>query len=65
MPTLWLVREGLAEGFRPYEKLGLVLLYFAPFASRALALPLGANLMPLASAGLLALVWSRGNPSGR
>lgn len=65
VPTLWLVREGLAEGFRPYEKLGLVLLYFAPFASRALALPLGANLMPLASAGLLALVWSRGNPSGR
>ncbi|MDP4538419.1 glycosyltransferase family 87 protein [Qipengyuania sp. DY56-A-20] len=65
VPTLWLVREGLAEGFRPYEKLGLVLLYFAPFASRALALPLGANLMPLASAALLALVWSRGNPSGR
>ncbi|WP_454598403.1 glycosyltransferase family 87 protein [Qipengyuania sp. SM2507] len=63
VPTLWLVREGLACGFRPYEKLALVLLYFAPFATRALALPLELNLMPLASAVLLALVWSRGPAS--
>ena len=59
-PTLWLIEQGLAHGFRPYEKLGLVLLYFAPYATRALALPLAINLMPLAALALLALVWSRG-----
>ncbi|MBX7502251.1 DUF2029 domain-containing protein [Qipengyuania sp. YG27] len=59
-PTLWLVAEGLATGFRPYEKLALILLYFAPYATRALAFPLGINLMPLAALALLALVWSRG-----
>lgn len=59
-PTLWLVAEGLARGFRPYEKLALLLLYLAPYATRALAFPLGINLMPLAALALLALVWSRG-----
>ena len=59
-PTLWLVAQGLERGFRPYEKLGLVLLYLAPYATRALAFPLGVNLMPLAALALLALVWSRG-----
>lgn len=58
-PTLWLVEQGLARGFRAYEKLGLVLLYFAPYATRAAALPLGVNLMPLAALALLALIWSR------
>ena len=60
MPTLWLVDQGLARGFRDYEKLGLVLLWLAPYATRAAALPLGVNPMPLASFALLALVWSRG-----
>ena len=60
MPTLWLVEQGLARGFRAYEKLGLVLLWLAPYATRAAALPIGLNLMPLASFALLALVWSRG-----
>ena len=60
LPALWLVREGLREGFRPWEKIALVALWFAPYATRALALPLGLNLMPLASALLLWLVWSRG-----
>lgn len=59
-PTLWLVQRGLDEGFRPYEKLILVGLYLAPFATRALAFPLGVNLMPLAAAALLWLVWARG-----
>ena len=58
-PTLWLVERGLAEGFRPYEKLGLVLLWLAPYATRAMAFPLGINLMPLAALLLLILVWSR------
>ncbi len=60
LPLLWLVREGLQQGFRPFEKLLLVVLYFAPYATRAAALPLGANLMPLASIALVWLVWSRG-----
>jgi hypothetical protein len=59
-PTLWLVAQGLDHGFRPYEKIALVALYFAPYATRALAFPLGINLMPLAALALLALVWSRG-----
>lgn len=64
-PTLWLVVQGLERGFRPYEKLVLILLYLAPYAMRALAFPLGVNLMPLAALALLALVWSRGGKSDR
>lgn len=60
VPTLWLVEQGLARGFRRYEKLALALLWLAPYATRAVALPLGLNPMPLASLALLALVWSRG-----
>ena len=59
LPILWLVREGLREGFRPWEKALLVALWFAPYATRAAALPLGLNLMPLAGAVLLWLLWSR------
>ena len=61
LPILWLVREGLRRGFRPWEKVLLVVLWFAPYATRAMALPLGLNLMPLAAALLLWLVWSRGS----
>jgi hypothetical protein len=60
LPVLWLVREGLRSGFRPWEKALLVALWFAPYATRAVALPLGLNPMPLASALLLWLVWTRG-----
>ncbi len=59
-PTLWLVMQGLERGFRPFEKAGLAILYFAPFATRALAFPLQINLMPVAALMLLVLVWSRG-----
>ena len=58
-PTLWAVDRGLRNGFRPYEKLALVALWFAPYATRAAALPLGINLMPLAALLLLWLIWSR------
>jgi len=61
LPLAWLIREGLREGFRPYEKLALVALFFAPYATRAAALPLGVNLMPLAAIALVWLVWSRGS----
>ncbi len=58
-PLLWLVQSGLTAGFRPYEKLALVALFVAPYATRAAALPLEINLMPLASLLVLALVWTR------
>ncbi|WP_226699287.1 glycosyltransferase family 87 protein [Qipengyuania gaetbuli] len=58
-PTLWLVEQGLERGFRPYEKLGLVALWFSPYATRAAALPLEVNFMPLCSLALLWLVWTR------
>jgi hypothetical protein len=60
VPILWLVREALRAGFGPWEKVLLVALWFAPYATRAAALPLALNLMPLASAVLVWLVWSRG-----
>ena len=60
LPILWLVQQGRAAGFRPYEKVGLVVLYFSPFATRAISLPTHVNLMPLAAAALVWLVWSRG-----
>lgn len=61
LPLMWLVREGLARGFREWEKLTLVALYAAPYVTRAVALPLNINLMPLASAALVWLVWTRGD----
>lgn len=65
LPILWLVREALRRGFRPWEKTLLVALWLAPYATRAMALPLGLNLMPLASAVLLWLVWTRGAASAQ
>ena len=65
LPVLWLVGEGLREGFRPWEKALLVALWFAPYATRAVALPLGLNLMPFASALLLVLVWTRSQGSSK
>lgn len=58
-PLLWLVQTGLSRGFRPYEKLGIVLLFITPYATRAAALPFEINLMPLASLAIICLVWSR------
>lgn len=60
LPVLWLADRGLRDGFRPWEKAELVVLWLAPYATRAAALPLGLNLMPLAAALLLWLVWTRG-----
>lgn len=60
LPILWLVREGLRDGFFPWEKLLLAALWFAPYATRAAALPLGINLMPIAAALAMWLIWRRG-----
>lgn len=61
-PTLWLIERGRRHGFRPWEKSVLLLLYFAPYATRAAALPLGVNLMPVAAAVLLWLIWTSPAP---
>ncbi len=58
-PLMWLADQARAKGWRAWEKPALIALWIAPLATRALALPLGVNLMPLAAAGLLVLVWGR------
>ena len=60
VPTLWLVQEGLSRGFRPYEKVALIALFLAPYATRAVSLPLELNLMPFALLALIWLIWTRG-----
>lgn len=62
LPTLWLTAEARDRegGFRPWDKLILLALWIAPFATRAAALPLQLNLMPLASAAMVWLIWQRG-----
>ncbi len=62
MPVFWLVGMGQREGWRPWEKLALVGIWAAPLATRAAALPLGLNLMPLAAAALVWLVWTTYSP---
>ena len=58
MPVFFLVAKGQRVGWQPWEKLALVAIWAAPLATRAAALPLGLNLMPLPAAILLWLVWS-------
>lgn len=60
VPVLWLVQQGRIHGFRPYEKLALVVLFLSPYATRAVALPLQLNLMPLALLAMIWLIWTRG-----
>lgn len=62
LPLCWLAQQALAHGWRAWEKPALVALWAAPLATRAAALPLGINLMPLAAAALLWLVWTRLGP---
>ncbi|MEO0061754.1 MAG: hypothetical protein RLZZ08_314 [Pseudomonadota bacterium] len=58
LPIAWLVGRGLRDGFRAWERLALVAIWFAPYATRAAALPLGINAMPLFSLLLVWLVWT-------
>lgn len=60
LPLLWLTAKAQRAGFRPWDKAILLALYIAPFATRAFALPVGINLMPLASAIMVWLIWQRG-----
>jgi len=62
-PVFWLVAQAQAKGWRPWEKLALVALWAAPLATRAAALPLHINLMPIPAAALVWMVWKRGRPA--
>ena len=62
MPVFFLVGMGRREGWRPWEKVLLVLIWLSPLATRAAALPLGMNLMPIPAAVLLWLVWTTWAP---
>ncbi len=65
-PVMWIAGQALAGSWRAWEKPAIIVLWLSPLATRALALPLGINLMPLAAAGLVALVWMRlPNASGK
>ncbi|MEO0033362.1 MAG: hypothetical protein RIS94_3120 [Pseudomonadota bacterium] len=58
-PIFWIAAQARVHGWRPWEKPVLIALWLAPLATRAAALPLGLNLMPIAAATLLAMVWRR------
>ncbi len=62
MPIAFLVGMGRREGWRPWEKTLLVLIWLSPLATRAAALPLGLNLMPIPAAILIGLVWTTWAP---
>ena len=62
MPVFFLVGMARREGWRPWEKSLLVLIWLAPLATRAAALPLGLNLMPIPAAILVGLVWTTWAP---
>ena len=63
MPIAFLAGMGRREGWRPWEKSLLVLIWLAPLATRAAALPLGLNLMPIPAVVLFWLVWSTWAPA--
>jgi hypothetical protein len=50
---LFLLREGIAQGFRPYEKTVLLAVYLLPFYARIL----NQACLPVAALALLALFW--------
>jgi hypothetical protein len=60
LPTLWLAAEAKQAGYRPWDKALLLALYVSPFVTRAFAMSLQLNLMPVASAAMVWLIWQRG-----
>lgn len=56
IPLAWLFSEGLRRGFRPWEKLALLLGYLLPLVARPLALATGVPVAPLILAALAILI---------
>ena len=61
VPLVWLAREGIRRGFRPWERITLVLIFFCPIAVEWLG---RLHLAPFLCGGLLAAVLIRAKPSG-
>lgn len=59
LPTAWLVEAGLRDGFRPWEKAGLVAAYLLPGLSLGVGVAAGIGFGPVAPALLLTLVVRR------
>jgi hypothetical protein len=59
LPVIWLASEERRLPGGKWERLHLLALYLAPLATRASALPLGANLMPWVSLWLVVVVMRR------
>lgn len=59
IPTVWLIRQAIEHGHGPWERPVLLILYLSPLVTRASALPLGINLMPVAFFVMLWMIWLR------
>jgi hypothetical protein len=55
----WMVREGLDQGFRPYEKVMALAVFMLPLAARPLALSLDIPISPLVVGGFFLLLARR------
>jgi alpha-1,2-mannosyltransferase len=59
IPLAWLARQGLEQGFRPYEKVVLALAFFQPLIARPLAMQFGLALTPFIVYAVLILIYQR------
>ena len=59
IPLLWLLREGLRAGFRPFEKPLMALAFVLPLVSRTTAGAIGLPLAPLIIAAIFVLILRR------
>lgn len=64
IPTIWLIRQAIEQGHKSWERPALLILYLSPLIARATALPLGINLMPLASFAMIWMIRQRLLPEG-
>ena len=57
MPVCWLARIWKPSDLAGWSRSVVVALYLAPLATRAIALPVGINPMPIVSAAAVLLIW--------
>jgi hypothetical protein len=59
LPIAWMVSQGLRTGFRPWEKLGLLILYWLPFITGPIGLRLHVSAEVLGILALIVMIWRR------